>query len=347
VGGCDKLPAMSEGGRERLEGVCVTGGAGFIGSHLADAFLAAGKRVLVIDDLSSGRREQVPRGAELAALDIRSRAAAERLERGDIELLVHHAAQMDVRRSVADPVLDADVNVLGSLNLLEAARRGGVRQVIFASTGGAIYGEQEAFPAGEDHPARPVSPYGVAKLALERYLYYYHVTYGLAVTSLRYANVYGERQNELGEAGVVAIFLARLLAGRAPTINGSGEQTRDYLHVSDVVRANLAAAGRPGFHVYNVGTGIETSVNQLYRALARAAGSTVAAEHGPAKPGEQQRSVIDGRRILGELGLPEPLSLEAGLARTAAWFRARGGGGAPGRPSPAPAPVAGAAGGPR
>ena len=315
---------MVEGTTDGVKTVCITGGAGFIGSHLADAFLAAGRRVLVIDDLSTGRREHVPAAAELAVLDIRSRAAAERLERGGVDVLIHHAAQMDVRRSVADPVFDADVNVLGGLNLLEAARRGGVRQVIFASTGGAIYGEQDVFPAAEDHPARPVSPYGVSKLALERYLYYYHVTYGTAVTCLRYANVYGERQNAHGEAGVVAIFLDRLLAGRAPTINGSGMQTRDYVHVSDVVRANLAAAGRPGFHVYNLGTGIETTVLGLYQALARAAGSTLAPVHGPAKPGEQQRSVVDSRLIRRDLDLPQPLSLAEGLARTAAWFRAAG-----------------------
>jgi UDP-glucose 4-epimerase len=334
---------MPENGGAGVKTVCITGGAGFIGSHLADAFLAGGRRVLVIDDLSSGRREHVAAGAELAVLDIRSRAAAERLERGGVDVLIHHAAQMDVRRSVADPVFDADVNVLGGLNLLEAARRGGVRQVIFASTGGAIYGEQDVFPAAEDHPARPVSPYGVSKLALERYLYYYHVTYGTAVTCLRYANVYGERQNAHGEAGVVAIFLDRLLAGRAPTINGSGMQTRDYLHVSDVVRANLAAAGRPGFHIYNVGTGIETTVIDLYQALARAAGSALAPVHGPAKPGEQQRSVIDSRLIRRELDLPQPLSLAEGLVRTAAWFRAAGGrGAAPGALAPAGAAVSGA-----
>ncbi len=310
---------------DAAETVCITGGAGFIGSHLADAFLAGGRRVLVIDDLSSGRRENLPAAVELAVLDIRSPEAAERVEHGGIDLLVHHAAQMDVRRSVADPRFDADVNVLGGLNLLEAARRGGVRQVIFASTGGAIYGEQDVFPAAEGHPARPVSPYGVAKLALERYLYYYHTVHGMAVTCLRYANVYGERQSAHGEAGVVAIFLDRLLAARAPTINGSGMQTRDYVHVSDVVRANLAAAGRPGFRIYNVGTGIETTVVDLYRALARVAGSALGPSHGPAKPGEQQRSAVDGRLIRRELGLPEPLALADGLARTAAWFRSRGG----------------------
>src|SRR3954452_8099812 len=229
--------------------VCVTGGAGFIGSHVAEAFLAQGSRVLIIDNLSGGRRENVPAGAELHVLDIRSKEAAELVRGSGVEILVHHAAQMDVRRSVEDPVFDADVNILGSLNLAEAARRGGVRQILFASTGGAIYGEQDYFPADENHPARPVSPYGISKLSFERYLSYSHVAYGLDATCLRYANVYGERQNPHGEAGVVAIFLNRLLAGQRPTINGDGLQTRDYVHVSDVVKANLAAAGLPGFHI--------------------------------------------------------------------------------------------------
>jgi UDP-glucose 4-epimerase len=301
--------------------ICVTGGAGFIGSHLAEAFLARGDRVLVIDNLSGGRRENVPPGAELYVLDIRSKEAAEVVRESGVDVLVHHAAQMDVRRSVEDPVFDADVNVLGSLNLAEACRHGGVRQILFASTGGAIYGEQDFFPATEDHPARPLSPYGVSKLAFERYLYFYHVTYGLDVACMRYANVYGERQNPHGEAGVVAIFLNRLLAGQAPTINGDGLQTRDYVHVSDVVRANLAVVGKPGFHVYNVGTGVETTVVELYDELARAVGSPLKASHGPGKPGEQRRSVIDAGRLRRELGVPAPLSLADGLARTAAWFR--------------------------
>ena len=307
------------------ETVCVTGGAGFIGSHVSEAFLAAGHRVLVIDDLSGGRRENLPPEAELHVLDIRSPEASQLIETAGVSVLAHFAAQMDVRRSVADPVFDAEVNVLGSLKLLEAARKGGVRQVLFASTGGAIYGEQDVFPATEDHPARPVSPYGVAKLAVERYLFFYHTAYGLDATCLRYANVYGERQNPYGEAGVVAIFLDRLLAGRTPTINGPGLQTRDYTHVSDVVRSNLAALGRPGFHVYNVGTGIETNVNELYTEIARAVGSQAPAEHGPAKAGEQQRSVIDAALAHRELGLPAPLPLAQGLARTAAWFRERAG----------------------
>jgi UDP-glucose 4-epimerase len=308
---------------QQIRTVCITGGAGFIGSHLAEAFVERGLRVLVLDNLSGGREENVPAGAELHRLDIRSPEAARLVREEGVDVLVHHAAQMDVRRSVDDPVFDADVNILGGLNLLEAARHGGVRQVLFASTGGAIYGEQDFFPATEEHPARPVSPYGVSKLAFERYLFFYHVAYGLDVTCLRYANVYGERQNPHGEAGVVAIFHDRLLADRVPTINGDGQQTRDYVHVSDVVKANLAAAGLPGFHTYNVGTGVETNVVELYREIARALGSRAEATHGPGKPGEQKRSVIDAGLLRRELNVPPPLSLAEGLQRTAAWFRAR------------------------
>jgi UDP-glucose 4-epimerase len=306
--------------------ICITGGAGFIGSHLADAFLARGDQVVVLDDLSTGRLENLPEGAELHRLDIRSEEAATLIEQWGFDLLVHEAAQMDVRRSVADPVFDASVNVLGTLNLLEAAVRGGVGRVLFASTGGAIYGEQDRHPADEDHPARPVSPYGVAKLAVERYLYYYAVEKGLPAVALRYANVYGERQNPHGEAGVVAIFLSRLLAGERATINGDGLQTRDYVHVSDVVRANLAAAeaelgdGVP-FRIYNVGTAVETTVTDLYRHLAAAVGIDKDPVHGPAKPGEQRRSSVDPGRIQRDLGVPEPLPLEEGVRRTADWFR--------------------------
>ena len=306
-----------------IDTVCITGGAGFIGSHLTHAFVARGHRVLVLDDLSSGRRENLPAEAELHVLDVRSPEAAELVAGAGIDLLVHHAAQMDVRRSVADPVFDADVNVVGSLNLFEAARRGGARQILFASTGGAIYGEQERFPADEDHPARPLSPYGVAKLAVERYLYFYHASYGLDVACLRYANVYGERQNPHGEAGVVAIFLDKLLSGATPTINGDGLQTRDYVHVSDVVKANLAAAGRGGFMTYNVGTGIETSVVELYRELVRALGLDVEPRFGPAAAGEQRRSCVDPSRLAAELGVAKPIALAEGFRRTAAWFQAQ------------------------
>jgi UDP-glucose 4-epimerase len=254
---------------------------------------------------------------------VRSPAAASLVEASGIDVLVHLAAQMELRRSVEEPLFDAEINVMGSLNLLEAARRGGVRQVVFASTGGAIYGESDELPAAEDAPPRPLSPYGVAKLAVEHYLYAYHAAHGLGAHCLRYANVYGERQSPHGEAGVVAIFLDRLLAGRQPVINGDGLQTRDYVHVADVVRANVAAVGRPGFAIYNVGTGVETTVVELYERLRRALGSRLAARHGEPKKGEQRRSAVDPRRLLAELSLPPPLPLDEGLARTAAWFRAR------------------------
>lgn len=303
--------------------VCVTGGAGFIGSHVAEALLAAGHRVLIFDDLSTGRKENVPDGAELQVIDIRKPDAASLLRDHEVELLVHHAAQMDVRKSVDDPVFDADVNLLGLLNLLEGARRGSVRQVIFASTGGAIYGEQDVHPADESHPVRPVSPYGVAKLASERYLYFYHHQYGIDATCLRYANVYGPRQNPHGEAGVVAIFMDRLLDGEQPVINGDGHQTRDYVYVADVVRANLAAVGQRGFHIYNVGTGVETDVNDLFAHIHRAIGRGPEATHGPAKAGEQERSSIAAGFLQRELGVTVETSLERGIVETAAWFRAQ------------------------
>jgi UDP-glucose 4-epimerase len=307
-----------------LDTVVVTGGAGFIGSHLADALVARGRRVLVIDDLSSGRRDNVPAAAELHVLDIRSSEARELIRTAGAGTIVHHAAQMDVRRSTEDPAFDAQVNILGTLNLLQAAVEGGVRQVLFASTGGAIYGEQEIFPAAEDHPTRPLSPYGVSKLAAERYLEYFHHEHGLDVTCLRYANVYGERQNPHGEAGVVAIFITRMLAGESPTINGDGLQTRDYVHVSDVVAANLACLGRPGFHIFNVGTGVETTVVEIFEGLRAAAGSDLAAEHGPAKPGEQRRSSIDSTLLERQLGCAPRITLAEGLRRTVDWFRTAG-----------------------
>jgi UDP-glucose 4-epimerase len=301
--------------------ICVTGGAGFIGSHVADALVTAGHRVLIVDDLSSGSKENVPKDSELFVLDVRSEAAAQLLMDRKVEILVHHAAQMDVRRSVADPVFDADVNVLGLLNLLETARKGPLRKVIFASTGGAIYGEQDTHPADEGHVARPLSPYGVAKLASERYLYFYHSEYGLDATCLRYANVYGPRQNPHGEAGVVAIFSRRLLDGEEAVINGDGLQTRDYVYVDDVVRANLASLNRPGFNIYNVGTGLETDVNTLFDYIAKAAEFDSAPKHGPAAAGEQRRSCISSERLLEELSVATDTPLSEGIPATVDWFR--------------------------
>jgi len=303
--------------------VCVTGGAGFIGSHVAEAVLRTGREVIILDDLSSGRVENVPTGADLVVADIRSDQAAQLLVDRGVDTLIHHAAQMDVRRSVHDPRFDADVNLIGLLNLVEGARpgRGALRQVIFASTGGAIYGEQEMHPAAEDHPARPLSPYGVSKLAGERYLFFYNAQYGLDVSCLRYANVYGPRQSPHGEAGVVAIFMHKLLENVQPVINGDGGQTRDYVFVRDVVQANLTVIGQPGFRTYNVGTGIETDVNQLFSVIHRCIGGGLPAIHGPAKAGEQQRSSISADRIRRELGFEVETTLDDGIVETADWFR--------------------------
>jgi UDP-glucose 4-epimerase len=306
--------------------VLVTGGAGFIGSHVVDAFVAAGHEVSVLDDLSTGRRENLNPRARFYQLDVQAAAVADVFRQERPEAMCHHAAQMDVRRSVADPVFDARVNLVGLLNLMEHGRQNGLRRVLFASTGGAIYGEQETFPAPETHKLEPVSPYGVAKLASERYLFFYSVAYGISYTALRYANVYGPRQNPHGEAGVVAIFAEKLLRGEQPIINGDGKQTRDYIHVADVVRANLAALTSDFVGALNLGTGVETDVNTLFRHLRTLCESAASEQHGPAKPGEQQRSVIDstlGRRVLG---WQPQLGLEEGLRQTVAFFRSRLGG---------------------
>ena len=305
--------------------VLVTGGAGFIGSHVADAFVAAGHEVWALDDLSTGRRENIGPGVRLVVADIGTPEAARVVENERFEVVCHLAAQMDVRRSVADPGFDARVNIGGLITLLEAARKVPVRKVVFSSTGGAIYGEQEVFPAPESHPIRPVSPYGVSKAAGELYLGYYRAQYRLASVSLRYANVYGPRQNPHGEAGVVAIFSERLLAGEPCTIHGTGRQTRDFVFGPDVARANLLAAERDVEGPINIGTGVETDVNRLHALLARAAGSTAAARHGEAKPGEQLRSSVDPRRAAELLGWRPTVGLEEGLRTTVEWFRSRRG----------------------
>ncbi|CAG0930097.1 UDP-glucose 4-epimerase [Planctomycetaceae bacterium] len=302
--------------------ILITGGAGFIASHIADAYLAAGHSVTIVDNLSTGRKVNIPQGATFVEADIRDAAAMAKLFDGtSFDLMSHHAAQMDVRKSVADPVYDASVNVLGVLTLLQECVRTGVKHVVFASSGGAIYGEQDTFPADESHPTRPISPYGVAKLTTEQYLFYYHAVFGLHAVCLRYANIYGPRQNPEGEAGVVAIFTNRMFAGQEPVINGEGKQTRDYVFVGDVVRANVAAVGKSGFHIYNVGTGRETDVNHLFRVIRDAVGSTCPERHGEAKMGEQLRSVLSHERITKELGWTPSVSLEAGLTRTVDYFR--------------------------
>ena len=302
--------------------VLVTGGAGFIGSHVSEALLKRGHEVCVVDDLSSGKRENVPEGAGFHEADIRS-GLAEIFRSFRPEALCHQAAQMDVRRSVREPDFDADVNVIGTVRLLESCVGHGVQRVVFASTGGAVYGEQDEFPAPEEHPQWPVSPYGVSKLAGERYLDYYRVQHGLPYAALRYANVYGPRQDPHGEAGVVAIFSGNLAAGRPSTVFGTGEQTRDYVYVGDVARANvLALEGEPPSGAYNVGTGVETSVAELYDRMRRLAGRDLPAERGPAKPGEQARSSVDPTKAAREMGWKPEVDLASGLQRTLRFFGA-------------------------
>lgn len=302
--------------------ILVTGGAGFIASHVTDAFVAAGHDVLVLDDLSSGKRDNVNPKARLVVGDVQSaEVVSELFARERPEVLCHHAAQMDVRRSVADPAFDARVNLLGLINLMEHGRQQGLRKVLFASTGGAIYGEQDVFPAPETHFTAPLSPYGVAKLASERYLYFYSQTYGIPYVALRYANVYGPRQNPHGEAGVVAIFTERMLRGEQPVINGEGKQTRDYVFVGDVVQANLKALGSDYCGAINIGTGIETDVNTIFRELVRMGGFSTPEQHGAAKPGEQLRSVIDSALAQKVLGWHPQVSLAEGLGQTIEFFR--------------------------
>ena len=305
--------------------VLVTGGAGFIGSHVCDEFLRGGHEVIALDDLSGGRRENLDPRVRLAVHDIRSREAAELIKAEKPQVLCHLAAQMDVRRSVDDPGFDADVNIRGMLNLLEAARVSGVKKVIFSSTGGAIYGEQDVFPAPENHPTRPVSPYGVSKAAGELYLGYYRAQYGLPYVALRYANVYGPRQNPHGEAGVVAIFSQRLIAGQGCTIFGEGKQTRDFVFGPDVARANRLAFEKDYVGAINIGTGVETDINRLFELLAEAAGSKATATHAPGKPGEQLRSCIDNALAKKVLGWEPTVDVREGLRRTIAFFREKAG----------------------
>jgi UDP-glucose 4-epimerase len=300
--------------------VLVTGGAGFIGSHVVDAAIKRGDRVLVIDDLSTGEREYVNAAAEFRELDIRTPEAAAAVRDWRPDVVCHHAAQMSVSRSVREPLFDAGVNLVGSLNLLEAAREVGAR-FLFASTGGALYGDADVLPTPETYPARPVSPYGVAKLSFEQYLYCYGVQHDLRYVALRYANVYGPRQNPHGEAGVVAIFCLKLLADQQPVINGDGRYTRDYVHVADVVRANLLALDTDMTGHFNVGTGRQVDVNQVFHLITERIGISVPEVHGPSRPGDQRKSALDCSLIAEKLGWRPQITLEDGLEDTAAWFR--------------------------
>ena len=312
----------------------VTGGAGFIGSNLVDRLLAEGNTVEVVDDLSTGSLANLAeaRAAKLGRLtfhqlDVRSPDLAELMNRCRPEVIFHLAAQADVRVSVADPIFDADVNVIGSLRVLEGARSSGAQKVVFASSGGTIYGDPDPsnLPVKESHPQRPISPYGVAKKVVSDYLYAYRELHNLEFTSLALANVYGPRQDPHGEAGVVAIFAGRLLAGKPCTVYGDGRQTRDFVYVDDVVDAFARAAERGGGLVLNVGTGSETSVNRLYEAMASYLGVTERAVRAPERAGELERSSLDPGRARIHLGWTPWTGLEEGTAATIDWFRSRPG----------------------
>ncbi len=303
--------------------ILVTGGAGFIGSHVAEAYIAAGHEVAVVDDLSTGSRGNIPSGARFWETDIRSADLPRVVAEFRPEVISHHAAQMSVSVSARDPKLDAEVNILGFLNLLEAAVRHEVGRIVFASTGGAMYGDRDDLPVSETIFPAPVSPYGVAKLASERYLHAFRAMHGLEAVALRYANVYGPRQNPHGEAGVVAIFCRAILEGRPLIVNGDGEQTRDYVYVEDIVRGNLLATAMrmpAELPVLNLGTGVEATVNDLVRELRAIAGRDIDVRHGPAKPGEQRRSALDAALANRVLEWRARTALRPGMARTFAWF---------------------------
>jgi UDP-glucose 4-epimerase len=311
----------------------VTGGAGFVGSHLVDALLDRGDEVAVVDDLSTGKRENLAgalaRGADLREIDIRDAAPLREVVgtwRPDI--VFHLAAQMDVRKSIEDPAWDAGINVVGTINVLEASRLAGVRRVVNTSTGGAIYGETDVMPTPESVPPRPMSAYGQSKFCAEAYCGWYERLYGLSSVTLRYGNVYGPRQDPHGEAGVIAIFCGKLIVGERPRIFGDGRQTRDYAYVGDIVAANLAAAAHPEAHgTYNVGTGVEASVLEVVAALREAAGvgdGEFEPEFAPARAGELQRSSLDVTRARAELGFSAETDLVSGLRPTLEWARAAG-----------------------
>jgi UDP-glucose 4-epimerase len=311
----------------------VTGGAGFIGSHISEYFIDRGWSADVLDDLSNGKRDQVPATAGFHQLDVRSPEAARLVREGAYNCIVHLAAQMDVRKSVADPLFDAGVNILGTVNLLEALRsvpperRG---RFVFASTGGALYGDFVTPPNHEAFPKDPESPYAISKLGAEFYLAYFGRVHGFETVALRFGNVYGPRQDPHGEAGVVAIFCGRILEGRPLTVFGTGMQTRDYVYVRDVAAAaflgatgTLPAAGRLDDRGFNIGTGVATSVNELVRVLQQVTGSRVAVEHAPPRVGEQQHSFLDVTKARETLGWRAETDLATGLAESFRWFEAR------------------------
>ena len=301
--------------------ILVTGGAGFIASHITDALINEGHSVTVVDNLSMGFEKNVNPKAKFVKADICDTGLLELFEKEKFDVVNHHAAQMDVRKSVADPAYDANTNIIGTINLLQHCIKTGVKKFMFASTGGAVYGEQSYYPADENHPTFPCSPYGISKLAVEKYLYFYKFQYNLNYTVLRYANIYGPRQNNKGEAGVVAIFTTKLLSNGQPVINGTGKQTRDYVYVGDVVKANLLTLNDDTCDIYNVGTGKETDVNELFNKLNKIIESKKEEKHGPPASGEQMRSVIASDKLFKKFNWKPSTTLDEGLKPTVEFFR--------------------------
>jgi UDP-glucose 4-epimerase len=300
--------------------ILVTGGAGFIGSWVADSYIDSGHEILIFDDLSSGRRENIPDKAQFTEGDIRDSGLVEKIIADyKPDVVNHHAAQIDVRKSVENPAYDAGINIIGTLNLLESSVRYGVRKFVFASTGGAIYGEPEKLPADETIPPMPISPYGTSKYAVEKYMEYYKAVHSLDFVALRYSNVYGPRQNPHGEAGVLAIFCSRILSGKPCLIYGDGSQTRDYVYVGDVARANLKALDAPSGS-FNIGTQVETSVNDLVSELGNASGMDFKVEHADARAGEVQRISLDVGLAESALGWKPQVFLKEGIKNTWEWF---------------------------
>ena len=302
--------------------VLITGGAGFIGSNVADGLLEKNYKVVIVDDLSNGKKENIPKEAVFYKCDIRDKKLYGILKAEKPDIVIHNAAQLSVRVSVENPLMDADINIMGGLNVVNACHTCNINKIIFASSGGTVYGEQKYFPADEKHPTYPISPYGVAKLTTENYLYYFYKAYGLKYISLRYANIYGPRQDPYGEAGVVAIFSNKILKGENPTINGDGLQTRDYVYVGDVVGINLRAIDSSFTGLLNVGTGKETTVVELFNILKKVSGKDSIEEvHGPAKEGEQKRSQLSCEMAKKVLGWQPKVSIEEGLKLTYGWFK--------------------------
>lgn len=302
--------------------ILVTGGAGFIGSHVVDLFLAKGYEVVVLDDLSTGKLSNLNPAAKFYQLDIRSPEVREVFAAERPDYVSHHAAQAEVRRSVAEPRFDAEVNILGSINLIECAREFEVKHFVYISSGGAAYGEPERLPCDEEHPINPICPYGASKHTVEHYLYMYHANFGLKYTVLRYPNVFGPRQNPAGEAGVVAIFAGKMLAGEPAIVNGDGEQTRDFVYVGDCAYANyLAVTVDHPSGIYNLGWCRPTSINEIFFALAKITGYSQAVQHGPAKAGETRHIYLDAGKAARELGWTPTLTLEEGLEKTVAYFK--------------------------